>query len=123
MQVVSEAQAREPIRGIEIVANGRIVAGTGRSRLEAEIDLRNLTWLAARCTLKTEATIRLAHTSPIHLRGEKQTWDSTEGKRLFVKWIDDVIAETSADPKSFSTVDQKKEILSIYERARNHYLG
>jgi len=123
LRVVSEAQAREPINTVEIVANGRIVASTGGSRLEAEIDPGNLTWLAARCTLKTEVTVRLAHTSPVYLSGEKPTWDPAEDRAFFRKWIDDLIAETEADPKRFAKVDQKDEILSIYAEARKHYLG
>ena len=123
LQVVAEAQAREPIEAVEIVANGRIVAATNRSRLETEVDPKNFTWLAARCTLKTEATVRLAHTSPVYLRGEKQSWDSTEDRAFFVKWVDDLIAESEADPKRFANVDQKNEILAIYKGARKHYLG
>ncbi len=123
LQIVSEAQAREPINTVEIVANGRIVASTGGSRLEAELDPGNFTWLAARCTLKTEVTVRLAHTSPVYLSAEKQTWDPTEDRAFFLKWIDDLIAETEADPKRLVKVDQKNEILSIYASARKHYLG
>jgi hypothetical protein len=123
LQVVCEAQAREPIKAVEILANGRVVASSGGPRLEMEMDPENFTWLAARCTLKTEATVRLAHTSPIFLRGEKQNWDASEDQAYFRQWIDDLIAETDADPKRFATVDQKNEILAIYKRAREHYQG
>ena len=121
LQVVCEAQAREPINAIEIVANGRMVASTSGSKLEAEIDAASFTWIAARCTLKTEATVRLAHTSPVYLSGDQQNWDPSEDRAFFRKWIDDLIAETQADPKRFATVDQKNEVLAIYERARHHY--
>jgi hypothetical protein len=92
-------------------------------QLEAEIDPRNYTWLAARCTVEMDWTIRLAHTSPIYLGGNRQSWDATEEKTYFVKWIDDLIAESQADPKRFSNVDQKNEVLAIYRIARDHYLG
>jgi hypothetical protein len=121
LQVVCGAQAREPIQTIEIVANGRVVASSSGSRLEAEIDAAHFTWMAARCTLKTEATVRLAHTSPVYLRGDRQNWDASEDRAFFLKWIDDLITETQADPKRFATVDQKNEVLAIYGRARDHY--
>jgi len=71
--------------------------------------------------LKTEATVRLAHTSPVFLIGEKQAWDATEDRRFFRDWIDELITQTKDDPKRFSTVDQKNEVLAIYARARKHY--
>jgi hypothetical protein len=123
LQVTVEAQAREPIDRIEVVANGRVIADSVGARLEAEIDPRNYTWLAARCTVKVDWTIRLAHTSPIYLKGKNQSWDATEDKSYFVKWIDDLIRESEADPKRFANVDQKNEVLAIYRIARNHYLG
>jgi hypothetical protein len=121
LRVVCAAQAREPIKSIEIVANGRVVASTDKAKLESELDAANFTWLAARCTLTTEATVRLAHSSPIFLRGEKQNWDSSGDRAFFLQWIDDLIAETKADAKRFATVDQKNEVLALYERAREHY--
>jgi hypothetical protein len=65
----------------------------------------------------------MAHTSPVFLSGEKQTWDAAEDRAYFRKWIDDLIVDTEADPKRFAKVGQKDEILSIYKRAREHYQG
>jgi hypothetical protein len=123
LQVIAEAQSREPIDRIEVVANGRVVAAAFSSKLETEIEPKNHTWLTARCYVKPGLTIRLAHTSPIYLRGERQTWEAVEDKAYFVKWIDDLIAESEADPKRFANVDQKNEVLAIYKTARDHYLG
>jgi hypothetical protein len=123
LQVVCEAQACEPVKAVEIIANGRLVAGSIAPRLEMELDAEKFSWLAARCTLKTERTVRLAHTSPVFLSGEKQTWDATEDRAYFRKWMDDLIAATEADAKRFATVDQKNEVLAIYKRAREHYQG
>jgi hypothetical protein len=95
---------------------------TASSKLEMEIQPKTHTWLAARCTLKTDVTLRLAHTRPIHLSGENQHWDATEDKALFLKWIDDLIAESKADTKRFARVDQRNEVLAIYKTARNHYV-
>jgi len=123
LHVVCEAQAREPINAIEIVANGRVVASTSSAKLESAVAPRDYTWMAARCTLKTESTVRLAHTSPVFLTGERQTWDPSGDRMFFLKWIDDLIEVTKTDPKRFTTVDQKNQVLAIYERARSHYQG
>ena len=124
LQVIAEAQAREPIDRIEVVANGRVVADCGRAQSSKRKSNRKIIHgLPPAATLKTGLTIRLAHTSPIYLRGEKQTWDAAEDKAYFVKWIDDLIAESEADPKRFANVDQKNEVLAIYKTARDHYLG
>ena len=105
------------VRGTGVIADS---AGTP---LETEIDMKNFTWLAARCNLQPETTIRFAHTSPLYLTGEKQNWDASEDKAYFVKWIDDLIAQSNADPNRFPNVDQKNEVLGIYNTARAAYGG
>jgi hypothetical protein len=122
MQVEAEGQSREPIDRVEILANGQVVADTAGSKLETEIEPRNHTWLAARCYLKTGLTVRLAHSSPVYLRGSKQVWDASEDQAYFVKWIDDLLVESEADPKRFQNTDQKTEVHGIYRAARAHYM-
>jgi hypothetical protein len=99
------------------------VASAAGQQLECEIAPQNYTWLAARCILKTAITVRLAHTSPIFLTNENETLDAAEDRSYFRKWIDDLIANTEADPKRFDTVEQKSEVLAIYRTASNHYLS
>jgi hypothetical protein len=118
-----EAQAREPIERVEVIANGRIVASAAGQRLECEVAPENYTWLAARCHLKTASTVRLAHTSPIFLANEKNRWDATDDRAYFRKWIGDLMAGTEADPKRFETAEQENEVLAIYRTARNRYLS
>ena len=121
LQVTAEAQAREPIDHIDIIANGNIVASTVSARLEAEIEPGNYTWLAARCFLKTKETLRFAHTSPVFLSGRQQHWDASEDRAYFVKWIDDLIEASKADPKRFTSVDHRDQVIAIYNAARQHY--
>ncbi len=121
LPVTAEAQAREPIDHIDIIANGRIVASSVQARLEAEIEPNNYTWLAARCTLKTKGTMRLAHTSPVFLSGKEQNWDASEDREYVVKWIDDLIEETKAVPERFTSDDHRNQVLKIYETARDPY--
>lgn len=92
------------------------------SKLEIEIQPKTHTWLAARCTLKIDVTVRLAHTSPIYLSGENRHWDAAEDKAPFPKWIDDLIAESETGTKRFARVDQKNEVLAIYKTAHNDCL-
>ena len=121
LQVLAKAKAREPIDRIEILANGKLVADSPGAKLEAEINPDEFTWLAARCYLKPGVTIRLAHSSPTYLTGPGQTWDAHEDRAYFVKWIDDLMAETESDPQRFQNADQKAEVLRIYNAARAHY--
>lgn len=123
LQVVAEAQVREgeAIDRVEIVANGRIVAETSDPNLEAEVEPQGYTWLAARCFLKSDVTVRLAHSSPIYLTGPGQNWNSAEDAAYFVRWIDDLIADTDAHPRRFQNDDQKTEVLESYLAARVHY--
>jgi hypothetical protein len=122
LRVTAEAQAREPIDHIDIIANGHIVASKVNSRLEAEIEPNNYTWLAARCILKTKGTVRLAHTSPVFLSGKQQNWDASEDRAYFVKWIDELIEASKADPKRFTSDDHKNQVLAIYNTARDYYV-
>lgn len=119
LRVAVTAEAREPIVRVEIVANGKVVADSSGSKLAAEIEPKNFTWLAARCYLKPAVTVRLAHSSPIYLTGPGRAWDISDDKAYFVKWIDDLIAESESDPQRFQTADQKKEVLGIYSAARS----
>jgi len=123
LQLRVEAQAREPIDRVEVIANGRVVAAAASPKLETEIAPQNFTWLAARCTLTAPLTLRLAHTSPIFLKNEMESWDASEDRTYFLKWIDDLIAATEKDAKRFDTVDQKNEVLAIYRMARTRYLA
>ena len=121
LKVVATAQARESIDRIEILANGRVVAEKADSHLEAAIDSKDYTWLAARCYLRPGPTVRLAHSSPVYLGGGAQRWDAGEDAKWFVQWIDDLIAESERDPKRFRDDEEKRQVLAIYRRARAHY--
>jgi hypothetical protein len=121
LKVVVEAQARELIDRIEVLANGQVVAQKSGTKLEATVEPKSHTWLAARCFLKPGATVRLAHSSPVYLSGAAQQWNAREDEAYFVKWIDDLIAESNADPKRFENEQQKKQVLGAYGVARTHF--
>jgi hypothetical protein len=119
-----EAHAREPIDRIEIVANGQVMRRftpegfVKNFESEISLDLGNHSWIAARCFLKPEGTIRFAHTGPVYLTG---SWNASADARYFVAWIDDLIAETNSDPNRYGTEAEKRENLALYGQAREFY--
>ena len=119
-----EVHAREPIDRVEIVANGKIIqtlkptAGALNFAAKVQLDLERYSWVAARCFLRHEETVRFAHTAPIYLPGQ---WNATEDAQYFEDWIDELIAQTEADPKRFASDAEKQEVLALYRQARAFY--
>lgn len=121
-----EAHAREPIDRIELVANGEVLQalkpnpGALDYTSAVTLDLARHSWIAARCFLRNEGSIRFGHTSPIYLSGE---WDSSSDALYFVNWMDQLIAQTEADLNRFNSDSEKTEVLSLYRQARDFYAG
>jgi hypothetical protein len=119
-----EARAREMIDRIEIVANGSIIktfsVAPGSLHLKGEFDfpVNSYSWVAARCFLKTDVTIRLGHSSPVYLPGR---WDARADAVYFLDWIDELIGQASADPNRFASESQRDEVLALYRKAREFY--
>lgn len=119
-----EARAREPIDRVEIVANGQVVQnlaappGATSFKKEHSFDPGNHSWVAARCFLKPGSTIRLAHSSPVYLPGK---WDARADAQYFLAWIDELIAETTADPARFANAGERDQVLRLYREARAFY--
>ncbi len=118
------ATAREPIDRIELVANGRVIhsfsGAAGKTEFEGEfkIDPKRHSWVAARCFVKAENTIRLAHSSPVYLSGK---FDARDDARYFVRWIDELEMEGEKDPKRFASKAEDEEIMNLYGKARAIY--
>ena len=90
VSVVAEAESVLPLHSLEIVQEGRVVAaaeeakGTRRLRLQAEVEIKGHSWLAARCGGPgyTQAVSHydgwgrgiMAHTSPVYLACGGQWW-------------------------------------------------
>jgi hypothetical protein len=119
-----EVVAREPIDRVELVANGRVInrvdlkADVRQYRHEFSVPAADYSWLAARCFLKRGATIRLAHSSPVYLEGK---WDARPDAQYFVEWLDELIEQTTSDPKRFAGASERNEILDLYRQARAFY--
>jgi hypothetical protein len=119
-----EAQARELIDRIEIVANGRVLKrytpGAGELAFKGEFSFEEsaYSWVLARCFLKPGATIRLAQSSPVYLPGR---WDARGDARYFMTWIDDLITLHLTGVTEVTSSEHREQLLSLYRRARAFY--
>jgi hypothetical protein len=104
---------------VELVVDGRVVAGADGPVLDAVLDLRGAGWLAARARQPDPRTIRLAHTSPVHVDGPGP--DATEHRAFFARWIADLTAAARAEPGRFPTPARRDEVLDLYDRAARFY--
>jgi hypothetical protein len=124
MKGTVEARSREPLDRIEIIANGKVIRwfpippGTLQYKAEFVFDPKDYSWVAARCFLRTGVTIRLAHTSPVSLQGH---WNCRRDAQYFVNWMNDLINQTKADPKRFSSPEEREQTLRIYRGALAFY--
>ena len=124
LKATVEVQAREPIDRVELIANGKVVqvervAGEIRKfRRDFVIDAANYSWIAARCFVRNQWTIRMAHSAPVYLPGN---YDASADAQYFIGWMDELIAQTGKDPKQFATDSERDEVLALYRKARAFY--
>ena len=121
---IVDVRSREPIERVEILANGAVIhvfptaAAAKRFQGEHTFDSSSYTWMAARCFVKAEDTIRLAHSAPIDLRGKH---DARDDARYFIDWIDELIALSEKEQDRFASSAEKSEVVGLYRRARAVY--
>jgi hypothetical protein len=126
IDLMVDVHAREPVERIEVIANGEVVqeftpAGNVKDfAAKASVNAGNHSWIAARCSLKHDGSIRFAHSSPVYLTG---TWNASADARYFVEWIDELIAQTNAEPQRYATDAERQESLALYKQARQFYLA
>ena len=119
-----EARAREPLERIEIVANGQVIEqflpSQGERSFQAErtLEAGHHTWLAVRCYVKSQSTIRMAHSRPIPLPG---AWNPREDALFFVHWIDELVNQARSDSGRFKNPTERDTVLGLYEQARRFY--
>ena len=125
VQLTVDARSREPLDRIEVVANGRVVQqfkvpdGKSSFRTEVTVNSGEQTWVAVRCFAKSDTTVRMAHSRPVFF--DNGGWDTRSDAQFFVKWIDELIAQTNAEPDRFRSDSERTAVLRIYEQARNFY--
>lgn len=124
VEVRVDVRSRDPIDRVEIVANGVVIetfgAPPGKRSFAAELNLRGglYSWVAARAYTQHDAAIRVAHTSPVWLAG---AWSGSDDAAYFIAWIDELIAQTEADPERFRSEREREAALAIYRQAREVY--
>lgn len=110
-----------PVR-VEVVVDGRVAAGTDGPVLDVPLDLRGAGWVAARARQPDPRTIRLAHTSPVHVDGPGPDADeAAEHRAFFARWIADLAAAARADPGRLGSPARRDEVLDLYDRAARFY--
>jgi hypothetical protein len=119
-----EARAREPIDRVEIVANGLVIqdfrpeTDSRYFKGDLSFDSKNYSWVTGRCFLKSDSSIRLAHTSPVYLDGK---WDQRDDAQYFLNWVEELIAQTTVDRQRFANDAERDQLLALYDRARAFY--
>jgi hypothetical protein len=74
--------------------------------------------VAARCLVKADHTIRLAHSRPVYLKGQ---WDASEDAAYFVKWIDELITISESERGRFASAEEREAVVGSYRKAREFY--
>lgn len=111
-----EVESREPLKRVEIVANGEVVwtkelnGAKRRVRASFDVPANGRTWAVARSYAAVKDTVRMAHTSPFELPG---TWNAEADARYFVDWIDELLAKPA--------VKERSELTALYRQARDFY--
>jgi len=125
VRMALRVQSREPIERVDLVANGAVVkqfeVEPNQLTFSAELvmDSGVHSWVAARCFVKSDDTIRMAHSRPVFL--VDGFWDAKEDAEYFVAWIDELIAQTREEKDRFSNEGERRSILGIYNDARQFY--
>ncbi|MCG7287341.1 CehA/McbA family metallohydrolase, partial [Cellulomonas sp. ACRRI] len=110
-----------PVR-VEVVVDGLVAARSDGPVLDVTLDLRRAGWVAARARQPDPRTIRLAHTSPVHLDGPgPDPAGPAEHRAFFARWIADLAAAARADPGRFGSPARRDEVLDLYDRAARFY--
>lgn len=119
-----DVQSRAPLGRIEIVADGKVVqefrAPEGRTSFQTDVAIRSgiHRWVAVRAFEKSDDTVVLAHSRPIHFNG---AWRRSDDADYFIAWIDDLIAETEEEDTRFANDEEKQAALATYREARAVY--
>ncbi len=120
-----DVRSRDPLDRIEIVANGKVVQqfgvpeGQTSFRTEVTMESGEHSWVAVRCFAKADSTIRMAHSKPVFF--DDAVWDARADAQFFVDWIDELIAQTKAEPERFVNDSDRSTVLSVYQEARTFY--
>jgi hypothetical protein len=117
-----------PIDHFELIFNGRVIASQhlDGARTEADVsgnvEIPSSGWLVLRAwndhaDPKVQDIYPYASTSPVYLTIDKQPSRSPEDATYFLKWLDRVIADTTARD-DYNSAKEKQETLQYLNSAR-----
>jgi hypothetical protein len=124
VQLTVEAASREPLDRIEIVANGKVIetfqAPENKTEFHTTVEMQEglHSWVAARCFTRNDATIRMAHSRPIYLRGQ---WNMHEDAMFFIRWIDELIEMPRSEADRVQSDEDRRALIGLYLKARRFY--
>jgi TolB protein len=131
VRVKASAQSIAPMRAIEVIVNGNVVASAkasadGKSAEVSEaIRLERSSWIAARVSgvghrLVVNDPKLFGHTSPVYCYVGGARIVSPEDARVVVSWIDRLIQDVVASPR-FASEDRRKEVIQLFRKGRMYY--
>jgi hypothetical protein len=134
VQVRAEARSLSPLRCLEIVVNGNVVrsaslaSGETTVTLEAEIELAEGGWLAARCVCVTDKACEpfgrlvpgtLAHTSPVYVQvQDRPPWVDADRVQRLLDGLDGNLPGLLAD-SPFATDRYREHLTTVFQAANN----
>ena len=125
VEMALEVQSRKPIQSVELIANGKVIQtfepepGQTSFHTELSMDSGFHSWVAARCFVRSEDTIRMAHSRPVMLFDG--AWDGRGDAQYFVEWMDELIQLANEEEGRFSSNDERDAVLALYQEARRFY--
>jgi hypothetical protein len=118
-----EALSSGELESVELVVDGDVVQvfrpDRDRSRVLAEtrVQVRQGSWLLARCLEKNDRTVRFAQTSPVYFGSTPNR--TANAISFFCEWIDALVEHIGDLPAL--TPDQKEEWYRLCQKAREFY--
>ena len=123
VRVKAEASSVTPLDRLEILSKGKVIrtaSGSGKLRLDFEVEAGETGWIAARAFEKPDRTVRFAHTSPVYIEVAGDRGIVVEDASFFLEWIDREAA-FYRDLPGFRDPAHRAAMLAFFDSARKVY--
>jgi hypothetical protein len=129
LHVEARLRAIEPVDAVQLVHDGKVVAET---RLEERpsgldenfnwnVDVNRSGWVAVRALFRApDGRLRQAHVSPVYIEVDGKPIADRDDAEYMISWIDRLIEAANGSGR-FPTAPDQREVLGIYQRARDVY--
>lgn len=123
-----------PVTVVELIVNGVVAAtakparGGSTAELDHTLSVDRSSWIAARVWGNSHALVlngtpdprTFAHTSPVYCYVNEQKIGFPADAKVFVAWIDQLIADVKASPR-FSSETKRVEVVELFRKAQKYY--